>query len=82
MQQGIEPDNRMAIIIDIAFELTIPIIHVAVIIGVEIRRIITNAKEHFEKVGRVGPKRVIHYLTVVEIFKNICRRAVGVVGGV
>ena len=80
-QHRVDPDDGMAVIVQIAFELTIPVVHGG-IVGSEFRGVIVDAEEHPEKMFRVWKKRIEHYLAVIIVFENVRRFSVGVIIGV
>jgi hypothetical protein len=77
-QGGVEAYDGVAVVVDVAFEHPVPVVHVFVI-EIEIGRIVAYAGQHFEIIQRMFPQGVVHYLTIVEIAEDVGGGAVGVI---
>lgn len=80
-ENGIQPDNSMAVVINVAFVHPVPVIHL-VIVHVKMWLIVVYAGKHPEIISRICKQRIIHHLAVVEILKDIGRRPVRIKIGV
>ena len=67
---SIKADYGMAVVIEVTLVYTVPVVHLIVVL-VEVRRIVIDAKEHLEIVGRMVPQGIEHYLAIVKILKHI-----------
>jgi hypothetical protein len=81
-QHRVKPDYRVAVVIHIVLEFTVPIHHVAVIQLIEMWCIITNAKKHAKKVGRFRVQRIVHVFAVVEKLEDVGGRTIRIVAAV
>jgi len=79
--QGIDPDNSMTVVIDIAFVNAVPVVHL-MIIAVKIRCVVLYTENHLKKICRFVPQRIKHHLAVIKILENISSYPVGVIVGV
>jgi len=79
--QRIDANNRMAVVVNIAFVLPVPVVHLVVIL-VEVWRIVADTENHPEKIFGFIPEGIIHYFAVVKIFEDIGGGPVGVIVGI
>jgi len=79
--QGIDADNGVAVVVYVAFVNPVPVVHLVIIL-VKIRSIVLYAEDHFKKIHRFRPQRIVHHFAVVEILENISGGPVAVVVGV
>src|ERR1051326_1008646 len=69
----------MAVVVNIALELAVPVIHVRIIYPVKIGVVVSNGEKHAHVIRRMFPQGIVHHFAVVKIFVDVSRAAVGVI---